>query len=261
MSFGTPMRLLAALLMVVLFGGSRAVGAQEGGGADNEFGVGLYLGNCDSLVGGAALYDLGDAELETEQFQNADENTPVGEGQDTNLEDDLEEESEDETDVEQAVEGGDDEGDSDREVVVPGDAADVYVSLDAPFGANLVDLVDAPFAVAIRESAEDEAETGGEGEANFVACGEFVGAVAGNQIVIPLDALNESEFRGIAILERGESEDEGTASIYLFGPQGQGQGQGEATPAAEAEGDDENQGEDEGQGEDDAEGEFATPTS
>ncbi|MDP9370625.1 MAG: hypothetical protein M3Q03_20555 [Chloroflexota bacterium] len=253
MSFGTPMRLIAVLSMVVLFGGSRAVGAQEGGGADNEFGVGLYLGNCDSLVGGAALYDLGDAELETEQFQNADENTQEGEGQDTNLEDQLDEETEDATDVEQAVEGGDDEGDSDREVVVPGDAPDVYVSLDAPFGANLVDLVDAPFAVAIRESAEDEAETG-EDEANFVACGEFVGAVAGNQIVIPLDTLNESEFRGIAILERGESEDESSASIYLFGPQGQGQGQGENQG--------ENQGEDEGQaqGEDNAEGEFATPT-
>ncbi len=241
-------RWFAALLLLGLFGLSQTARAQEGGDAVNsELGAGLYLGNCDSLVEGAALFDLGDLELETESFENTDENEE-GSGEDDgegDLEDQINEESsEDETDVEGAIVGGEDDEDegegeteqSDSEVVVQGDAPLVWVSTGTTFAANLVELVDAPFAVAIRMDATDEAdseETGGE-DGEFLACGEFGGAVAGNQIIIPLTADDGSDFFGIVILARSENEGETTAAIYLVGESTQdgGDEDAEATPDA-----------------------------
>ncbi|CAA9572602.1 MAG: hypothetical protein AVDCRST_MAG19-2950 [uncultured Thermomicrobiales bacterium] len=239
----TSTRLLAASMALTLCGGATTAAAaqNEGGGnegADNEFGIGLYLGNCDSLVAGAALYDLGDAELETEDFGNADENADENAQEGTDLEGELEDESAgDETDVEGALEGGQDEntGDnSDEEVVTPADALAVYVASGATFGANLVELVDAPFAVAARRGADDSAD-GAEDE--YVSCGEFGGAVAGNEIVIPLEGLGDGGLNGIAILERGEGDGESAASVYLFGGPIEdvveaGEGTPEGTPEA-----------------------------
>jgi len=116
-------------------------------------------------------------------------------------------------------EGDDTAEQSDSEVVIQGDAPLVWVNTSTAFAADLVELVDAPFAVAIRMDATDEAEseeTGGE-DGEFVACGEFGGAVAGNQIIIPLQALDGADFYGIVILARGENEGETTAAIYLVG--------------------------------------------
>ena len=257
-------RLLAAALMLGLFGGTQAVRAQDEGGeqdtVDNEFGVGLYLGNCDSLVAGAALYDLGDVELETESFENQDENAgSADEEEGPDLEEELEEESSgDETDVEAAIgeEGsGEASGESsDEEVVIQGDVIPVYISTGDAFGASLVDLVDAPFAVAVRESSQDEAETEGaeEGNDGFIACGEFGGAVAGDEIVIPLQALGEGGFTGIAILSQGE--EESVASVYLFGQATAMDDSGDESEEDAAAGED-------ASAEEDAEGVFATPTS
>jgi len=232
MRFTTMLRWFGALLLVGVFSFAPTARAQDEGGdggiGGSELGAGLYLGNCESLVEGAALFDLGDVELETEIFDNTDENSAeAGTEEDgTDLEGELEEESSgDETDVEGAIggEGEDDEsGSSDTEVVVQGDAELVWVSTESVFAANLVDLVDAPFAVAIRQDATDDATTeeGAEGEvsSDFVACGEFGGAVAGNQIVIPLSAVAEGEqgFSGIAILEAGAEEGAAAAHIYVF---------------------------------------------
>jgi hypothetical protein len=219
---------LAALLLTMVAGGSRAGAAQDDVDEGRfEFGVGLYLSNCDSLVEGTALFDLGDAELATEDFENTDENdedTDESAEEDGDLEDEIEQESSgDETDVEEAI-GSEDENDEsenvesgDEEVVTPADALAVYVSISDAFDANLADLVDAPFAVAVRMGTEGEADTDGEGGNDFIACGEFGGAVAGNEIVIPLEALNDSGISGVAILARGEGEDESFARTYLFG--------------------------------------------
>lgn len=233
-------RLFAVLLMLGLFGGVQSARAQgePANMADNEYGVGLYLGNCESLVEGAALYDLSDAELETENFEGADENATATADEGTDLEGELEEESSgDETDVEAAIEGTSESGQgSDEEVVVQDDTFLVWVASSSTFGANLVDLIDAPFAVGIRMSADDSADTEGEDGASFVACGEFGGAVAGNEIVIPLRAIEDSGFSGVAILERGESEGESNASIYLFreatDEERSGDDAAEATPTA-----------------------------
>jgi len=252
-------RWFAALLLLGLFGLAQTARAQEGGDAVNsELGAGLYLGNCDSLVEGAALFDLGDLELETESFENTDENEE-GSGEDDgegDLEDQINEESsEDETDVEGAIVGGEDDEDegegeteqSDSEVVVQGDAPLVWVSTGTTFAANLVELVDAPFAVAIRMDATDEAdseETGGE-DGEFLACGEFGGAVAGNQIIIPLTADDGSDFSGIVILARSENEGETTAAIYLVGESTQDGGDEDAEGEEDAEGAEGTEGDDE----------------
>ncbi|MBA3414180.1 MAG: hypothetical protein H0U10_03020 [Chloroflexia bacterium] len=262
-------RCSVAALTIGLFGGVQAGGAQdEQDSVGNEFGVGLYLGNCDSLVAGAALFDLGDAELETDDFSMSDENEGEGEGEGegTDLEGQLEEESGgDETDVESAIGSEDEEGEededtesSDSEVVVQGDVIPVYVSETDGFEANLADLVDAPFAIAIRESAQDEAESEGDDSENgedFVACGEFGGAVAGDRIIIPLRGLGDGGFGGIAILSSGEDEGQSTASVYLFGEStGSGGGEGEGAEGEGAEGE---QAEGEGAEGEEAEGEEA----
>ncbi len=248
-------RLFAIMLMLGLFGGTQAMRAQEeGGDAGDELGVGLYLGNCESLVEGAALFDLGDVELETEEFGTGDENAEEGgdenaeegaEDEGESLEDELSQESgQDETDVEGAI-GGDegDEGEggeaSDREVVVQEDSPPVYVSTGSTFEASLADLVEEPIAVAVRLDATDEAATEGSTEAaggaegEFVACGTFGGAVAGNQIIIPLVGIENDDFSGIAILEQ-TGDNESTASIYLFGGEDDGgeEEDEEATPAS-----------------------------
>lgn len=207
-------RLIAAAMALTL-GGGVTTGAAQDDALNNEFGLGLYLGNCDSLVAGAALFDLGDAELETEDFSGSDENADENADAEGDLEGDLEGESSgDETDVEGAIGESDDTTDSDSEVVVPAEALAVYVAGSAGFSANLVELVDAPFAVAARRSAEGSAE-GGEDE--FVSCGEFGGAVAGNELIIPLEPVGDGGLSGIAILERGEEEGESLSSVYLFG--------------------------------------------
>lgn len=208
-------RLIAAAMALTMGGGVTTAVAQDEA-LNNEFGVGLYLGNCDSLVAGAALFDLGDAELETEDFSGSDENADENGDDESDLEGDLEGESSgDETDVEGAIgESDDSDSDSDSEVVVPAEALAVYVAGSTGFGANLVELVDAPFAVAARMGAEGSAE-GGEDE--FVSCGEFGGAVAGNELVIPLEPIGDEGLSGIAILERGEEEGESLSSVYLFG--------------------------------------------
>lgn len=238
--------------MVGLFGGATAVGAQEGG--TGEFGVGLYLGNCDSLVEGAALFDLGDAELENEAFGNADENeADADEGE--NLEDQLDDESGgDDTDVEAAI--GDDAEEaienSDAEVVVQGDAPAVYVSGSTAFGASLVDLVDAPFAVAIRTDASDDTTADdAEDGADFVACGEFGGAVAGNEIVIPIEPIGDDGFSGVAILAQGEEDGESLGTVYLFGGSVNAESEEEDEEAVEEE-DEESEEEESDDSDDDA---------
>ncbi len=251
-------RWFAVLLMVSLLGGTRVAAAQEEGeGQDGvdpsnfEFGVGLYLTNCESLVEGTALFDLGDAELETNDFSNSDENEAAdGEGEDeegTDIEGEVDtEEQGDETNVEGAIGSGEGEqADADRQIVVQEGAPLVWIagSEDSAFQADLAELVTAPFAVAVRQSTQDEAATEGEdaegedAEGDFIACGEFGGAIAGNQIIIPLQSIMESEFSGIAILTQ-QGEQEVTASVYLFGGAAQsdaeidveGGSDGEATP-------------------------------
>ena len=205
---------VAAAMMLGGLSIATTVNAQDEGSDElqSELGVGLYLGNCDNLVSGAALYDLGDAELETEDFSNSDENTDdsSSEEDETDLEDELEDESSgDETDP-----TGDSGDTSDQEVVVQGDAPAVWVSQDSGFEANLVDIVDAPFAIAIRTSADDSADD--TDDSDFVSCGEFGGAVAGDEIVIPLVERENSGYYGIAILSTGDEEGQSTGSIYLF---------------------------------------------
>jgi hypothetical protein len=226
-------RTFAALLMFGLFGATQLAHAQQGGDDQQktELGVGLYLATCDSLVEGTALFSLGDAELETDDFAQSDEN----EADAQTVEDELEQESDgDDTAVEAALGIGQDgeEGDvppSDREVVVQENAPLVWVSTQAAFQANLVELVESPFVVAIRGDAQLEAETT-DGEGDFLACGGFGGAVAGNQVIIPLQEANGSGFSGIAILEQ-TGENESTASVYVYGNEAPGgSGQDAATP-------------------------------
>ncbi len=244
MKVGALVRWFAALLMLGFVGLMPAAAWEDGEGeVGSEYGVGLYLGNCDSLVAGAALFDLGNAELETEVFENADENLSDGDDAGSDVEDVIEDESSgDETAVEDAIGGGADPGeesdndDSDQEVVVQDDSILIWVSIDEPFGADLAKLVEAPFAVAVRDDAADPAETGDAAEVgeSFIACGTFGGAVAGNQLVISLRPLGESRFTGVAILERGEADGEGVASVYLFRDREGGAVTGaEASPAAE----------------------------
>lgn len=212
MKFGHITRATAAALMIGGFGLATTVNAQDSGGSndiDNELGVGFYLGNCDNLVGGAALFDLGNAELESEDFGNTNENGADTGTPDTTLEDQVDEESSgDETDVQ-----GDDSSNGDTSVVVQGDQPPVWASLDESFDGNLADLVDAPFAVAVRYSADDTAT---DDDADFIACGEFGGAVAGDEIIIPLVEMDNSGYAGIAILRASDDEASSTASVYLF---------------------------------------------
>ncbi len=186
--------------------------AQDSGGSndiDNELGVGFYLGNCDNLVGGAALFDLGNAELETENFSNTNENSADPGTPDTTLEDQVDEESSgDSTDVQ-----GNNSDNGDSSVVVQGDQPPVWASLDESFDGNLADLVDAPFAVAVRFSADD---TASEDDSDFIACGEFGGAVAGDEIIIPLVETDNSGYAGVAILRASDDQSSSTASVYLF---------------------------------------------
>lgn len=204
-------RSVTAAMMLGGLSLATTVSAQDEGSAElqSELGVGLYLGNCDNLVSGAALYDLGDAELETEDFSNADENTD-----ESSPEADLEDELDDESSGDETDPTGDSGDTSDEEVVVQGDAPAVWVSQDSGFEADLVDIVDAPFAIAIRTSADDSADD--TDDSDFVACGEFGGAVAGDEIIIPLVERENSGYYGIAILSTGDEEGQSTGSIYLF---------------------------------------------
>jgi len=196
---------VAAAMMLGGLSLATTVQAQDDS-ADNELSVGLYLGDCDNLVEGAALYDLGDAELETESFSDADENSD-GSTPDADLEDEIDEESDgDETDPQ-----GDSGDNSDEEVVVQGDQPLVWVAQDAAFSADLVDVVDAPFAIAVRSSADDSADDSDD----FVACGEFGGAVAGDELIIPLIETENSGYAGVVILSQG-GEGEASASTYLY---------------------------------------------
>ena len=225
-------RAFAALLMFSLFGTTQLAQAQQGGDEQQktELGVGLYLATCDSLTEGTALFALGDAELETDEFARADEN----EADAQTLEDELEQESTgDDTAVEKALGIGEDEDegdapDSDREVVVQENAPLVWVSTQAVFQADLVELVESPFVVAVRGDTQLETE----GEDSFLACGGFGGAVAGNQMIIPLQEANGSGFSGIAILEQ-TGENESTASIYVSGGSIQDAAEATATPSPE----------------------------
>ena len=239
-------RWFAFMLLVSLFGASAVAAQDEGeegvGGVDSanfELGVGLYLANCDSLVEGTALFDLGDAELETDDFSGSDENEVAeGEGEDTSIEEDVGSEEEgDETNVAGAIgTSGDEATDSDRQVVVQEGAPLVWVASDedAVFQVDLGELVTAPFAVAIRMTTQDEAADNGaaegEGEGDFVACGEFGGAIAGDQIILPLESIGESGFSGIVVLTQ-TADQEATASVYLFGGSTDG-GEESATPDA-----------------------------
>ncbi len=202
---------VAAAMMLGGLSIATTVNAQDEGSDElqSELGVGLYLGNCDNLVSGAALYDLGDAELETEDFSNTDENTD-----DSSPEADLEDELDDESSGDETDPTGDSGDTSDQEVVVQGDAPAVWVSQDSGFEADLVDVVDAPFAIAIRTSADDSADD--TDDSDFVACGEFGGAVAGDEIIIPLVERENSGYYGIAILSTGDEEGQSSGSIYLF---------------------------------------------
>lgn len=254
MKLQTPTRVLAASLMLGLLGGATAGGAQEeGGDGDEEYAAGLYLGECDALTEDAALYDLGDAELETEEFEDESEE---GDAEGTpDVEDELEEEaSDDETDVEGAIDGDEEtedgeqaaeegDGGDDSEVEVAENAPLVWVASGASFDADLAELVETPFAVAIT-TGEGE---GDEGGSDFLACGEFGGAVSGDRLVLPLRPQDDSELFGFAVLAQGEGE--GLAEIYL------------SREAEGDEGDDGDGGEDGDEGEDDGEEEEPTPTN
>jgi len=186
--------------------------------SDVEFGVGLYLTDCDALVEGTALFDLGDAELATGDFGDADENSGndrVG----TTLEEELNIEQEgDETDVEEAIGIGSDEPvDADRPIHVAGDVPLVWVAndQDVVFRADLASLITAPIAVAVRMNTQGEALEGDEDPGNdFIACGEFGGAISGNQIILPLGPVNGSGISGIAALSQKDDE-RATANVFL----------------------------------------------
>ncbi len=187
--------------------------------SDVEFGVGLYLTDCDALVEGTALFDLGDAELATEDFSDADENTGNNR-EETTLEEELNTEQEgDETNVEEAIGIGSNEPvDADRPLYVAGDVPLVWVANDHDlvFQADLASLITAPIAVAVRMNTQGEALEGDEDPGNdFIACGEFGGAISGNQIILPLGPVNGSGISGIAALAQQDDE-QATAVVFLI---------------------------------------------
>jgi plastocyanin len=95
------------------------------------------------------------------------------------------------------------------------------VAPDAPAGAvevghttvevSLDDLLAAPYAINVHESAENAA--------NYIACGDVAGPVVDGLLLIPLREQNESGYNGIAAL--GANAAGGTdVSVYLAPPAG-----------------------------------------
>lgn len=220
-------RIVVVLLFVAVVAEGSGGRAQEDDGQGDsavdlsgvEFGVGLYLTDCDALVEGTALFDLGDAELATGDFSDADENSG-NDREETTLEEDLTTGRDgDETDVEEAIGIGSNEPvDADRPIHVAGDVPLVWVAndQDVVFHADLASLITAPIAVAVRMNTQGEAlEADEDSGDDFVACGEFGGAISGNQIILPLGPVNGSGISGIAALSQRDDE-QATAVVFLI---------------------------------------------
>ena len=244
-------RLFAAALMVVLFGGSQVLAQEVQTDFGEELPVGLYEGTCGELPNPQDIPFVGEADLLTfpaEAFEDIDSisdvadqagNEEIGEEEevfndedaDQIFEDDeeeelAEEEEEDEEleDIEvglQDEEEDEDEDDEDDELeVVIGRSIPVW-GIGESLDVELDNVVETQFAIVVLASEE----AGG----SILACGEFGGAVAQDQIVVPLLPVENSGLFGSVALAQGQAE--GDEEVVFLGYFYQGTGeQTQATP-------------------------------